>query len=285
MASTKLHIEGASGRPQAIKHYLDLVDRRDYESAESVMEDAYIELGLTRPKHSDRQVDIKNMTTTLSRLGLVNPDDRQELTSLGQQFVDIIIYNEDLFYELLHLLYSTAYYREPTSTNAISWSYYQISAALRRRSPVDFSPAVRQEVAEEVMQKAGDASNGALADHGPVSDRSLNGYKWFIQALDPPVLDDSSEFQLRSFAKKELVLGAIDTLYRSEVLFETAEYGDKLGLTDDTRVVLGPILFVDEANFTDVIEHAASMDGRLSITSDYDLRIRLTEKVDFNDLS
>lgn len=285
MANTKLHIEGASGRPQAIKHYLDLIERRDYDSAETVMEDAYVEFGLTRPSHSDRQVDIKNMTTTLAKLGLVDSEDRQALTGLGQQFVDVIVYNEDLFYELLHLLYSTAYYRDPTANNAISWSYYRISEALHHRAPIDFSPSIRQEVAEEVMQSADEAPEDTLADHGPVSDRSLNNYKWFIQVLDPPVLSESGEFHLRSFAKKELVLGAIDILYRSDVLFETADYGDKLGLTDKTIKILEPILFVDEPSFTGVIEHAASMDGRLSITSDYDLRIRLTEEVDINDLS
>ncbi|MFB6197624.1 MAG: hypothetical protein ABEI52_05055, partial [Halobacteriaceae archaeon] len=198
MASAKLHIEGASGRPEAIKHYLDLIDRRDYDSAEAVMEDAYVEFGLTRPDHDDRQVDIKNMTTTLAKLGLVEPNDRQSLDERGEQLVDVIVYNEDLFYELLHLLYSTVYYRDPSPDTAISWSYFQISAALRRRSPIDFTPDTRQVIAEEVMQKADEANEDPLTDHGPLSDRSLNNYKWFIKELDPPVMDDSNEFQLRS---------------------------------------------------------------------------------------
>lgn len=285
MASAKLHIEGASGRPEAIKHYLDLIDRRDYDSPESVMEDAYVEFGLTRPSHDDRQVDIKGMTKTLSKLGLVETDDRQSLTERGKRFVDVIVYNEDLFFELLHLLYSTAYYRDPTPETAISWSYFEISAALRRRAPVDFSPNTRQEVAEEVMEKADESDEDALADHGPLSDRSLNNYKWFINELDPQVFGESNQFQLRSFAKKELVLGAIDILYRSDILFETADYGDQLGLTEETKAILGPILIVDEPDFADVIEHTASMDGRLSITSDYELRVRLTEEVDFDDLA
>jgi len=285
MASAKLHIEGASGRPQAIKHYLDLIDRRDYESAESVMEDAYVEFGLTRPDHDDRQVDIKNMTITLAKLGLIEADDRQSLTGLGEQFIDVIVYNEDLFYELFHFLYSTAYYRDPSPDTAISWSYFHISSALRRRSPIDFTPDTRQAIAEEVMQKADEVNDEALTDHGPLSDRSLNNYKWFIKALDPVVLKESGEFQLRSFAKKELVLGAIDILYRSNIIFDTADYGDKLNLSEETKAILGPILLVDEPDFTDVIEHTASMDGRLSITSDYELRIRLTEEVDISDLS
>jgi hypothetical protein len=285
MASAKLHIEGASGRPQAIKHYLDLIDRRDYDSAESVMEDAYVEFGLTRPSHDDRQVDIKNMTTTLAKLGLVAAGDHQSLTDLGEQFIDVIVYNEDMFYELLHLLYSTAYYRDPSPDTAISWSYFHISSALSHRAPIDFTPDTRQAIAEEVMQKADEADDEALTDHGPLSDRSLNNYKWFIKALDPVVLNESGNFQLRSFAKKELVLGAIDILYRSDIIFDTADYGDKLNLTEETKAILGPILLVDEPDFADVIEHTASMDGRLFITSDYELRIRLTEEVDINDLS
>ena len=39
----KLHIEGAKHRPEAIKYYLDFIDRREYESVESVMNDVYRE--------------------------------------------------------------------------------------------------------------------------------------------------------------------------------------------------------------------------------------------------
>ncbi len=283
MSSTKLHIEGGTGRPDAIKSYLDLIDRREYDSASAVMEDAYVEFNLTRPNKTDREVDTKGMLTTLSNLGLVEENNRQQLTELGEEFIDVIIYNEDAFFALFHLLYSTAYYRNPSSNTGISWSYFQISDAYRRRAPTNFSDS-RQEVIEEVMEKADRMDSPVFADPGPLSKRSLNSYRRFIEKLDPPVLEDGT-FDLRSFAEKELVLGAVDSLYRSDEVFETLRYGDRLELSEESKNFLCTVLLVHEDDLAEILEHTASMDGRLSIESDYSIRIRLTKEVNIDDLA
>lgn len=283
MSSTKLHIEGGTGRPDAIKSYLDLIDRREYDSASDVMEDAYVEFNLTRPNKTDREVDTKGMLTTLTNLGLVKNDNRQELTELGEEFVDVIIYNEDAFFALFHLLYSTAYYRTPSDKTGISWSYFQISDAYRRRTPTNFAD-VRQEVIEEVMNKADQMDSSIFDDPGPLSKRSLNSYKRFIEKLDPSVLEDGT-FDLRSFAQNELVIGAVDSLYRSDVLFKTLRYGDRLELSKESQEFLSTVLLVHEDDLSELLEHTASMDGRLSIESDYSMRIRLTKEVNIGDLA
>jgi len=283
MSSTKLHIEGGTGRPDAIKAYLDLIDRREYDSASAVMEDAYVEFNLTRPNKTDREVDTKGMLTTLSNLGLVEENNRQQLTELGEEFIDVIIYNEDAFFALFHLLYSTAYYRNPSRNTGISWSYFQISDAYRRRAPTNFSDS-RQEVIEEVMEEADQMDSPVFDDPGPLSKRSLNSYRRFIEKLDPPVLEDGT-FDLRSFPEKELVLGAVDSLYRSNVVFETLRYGDRLELSEESKNFLCTVLLVYEDDLPDLLAHTASMDGRLSIESDYSIRIRLTKEVNIDDLA
>jgi len=284
MTTAKLHIEGSNNRPAAIKHYLDLIDRRDYNSADAVMEDAYVEFGLIQPDKSDRQVSIKNMTTTLANLGLVENNDRQTLTELGEEFIEVLIYNEDVFFELFHVLYSTAFHRDPSPDRSISWSYYHISEGYKRRAPVDFKNT-RQEIVEEVLDAADESNRDELTNPGSLSKRSINGYKHFIGELDPPVLSSSGEFQMRSFAGKEVVLTALDTLYRSDVLFESLKYGDRLELSDNVTHILSTITLIDEMDLTDVLEHTASMDGRVSMTSDYQMRVRLTEPVEFHDLA
>jgi len=62
-------------------------------------------------------------------------------------------------------------------------------------------------------------------------------------------------------------------------------YGDLLELSDQAVEILGTILLVGDDELTDVIEHAASMDGRLSIKSDYSLRVRLSNPVKIDDLA
>jgi hypothetical protein len=287
MSSATLPIEGGSDRPKAIKHYLDLIDRRDYESVAEVMTDAYVEYDLTHPDHEDREISNKNMTGTLAKLGLVEVDHRQTLTPLGRQLVDVILYHEDCFYDLLHLLYSTAYYRDPDPERAISWSYCQISRFYREHSPTDFD-AARQDAVETVTQRAENSGDANLQNHGPLSKRSLNGYRRFVERLDPPVFDeegDGDEFVLRSFAEKPLVLGAIDALYRSDHLFQALNYGDLLELSNRAADLLGAIVLVGEEDLTDVIEHAASMDGRVDVEADYSLRVRLNEPVEFDELA
>lgn len=283
MSSTKLHIEGGTGRPAAIKSYLDLIDRREYDSASAVMEDAYVEFNLTRPNKTDREVDTKGMLTTLSNLGLVKENNRQQLTELGEEFIDVIVYNDDSFFALFHLLYSTAYYRNASSETGISWSYFQISDAYRRRAPANFSDS-RQEVIEEVMEKADQINSPMFDDPGPLSKRSLNSYRRFIEKLEPAVLEDGT-FDPRSFARKELVLGAVDSLYRSDVIFETLRYGDRLELSEKSENFLCSVLLVHKGDLPELLEHTASVDGRLSIDSDYSIRIRLTDEVNINDLA
>jgi len=278
MAKAKLHIEGSKGRPEAIRHYLDFIDRRDYDSVEAVMDDVYRETGL-------EVVNTKNMQTTLAKLGIVEDRDRQQLTDFGDDLVEVLLYNDQLFYELLHFVYATAYHRNSTPDTAISWAYFNICDEYRRRSPVSFD-GVKQEVIESVMEKSDRSSDDALADRGPLSGGSITNYRRFIERLEPAVYDDDTgEFTLRNFAQKELVLAAIDHIYRTDIDSSTRGYGDLVELTDDTIELLCTVLLLQEEDLPDVIEHVASMDARLNIKSDYQLRVRLTEPVTLNDLA
>jgi len=278
MASAKLHIEGSKFRPEVIRHYLDFIDRRDYDSVEAVMDDIYRETGL-------EVVGTDKLQTTLKKLGIVEAQDRQQLTDFGDKLVEVLLYNDQLFYELLHFVYATAYHRNPTPDTAISWAYFNICDEYRRRSPVSFD-GVKQEVIESVMEEADRSSDDALADPGPLSSGSITNYRRFIERLEPEVYDDDTgEFTLRNFAQKELVLAAIDHIYRTDVDSSTREYGDLVELTDDTIELLCTILLLQEEDLPDAIEHVASMDARLKIKSDYQLRVRLTEPVTLNDLA
>lgn len=278
MASAKLHIEGSKSRPEALRQYLDFIDRRDYGSVEAVMDDVYRETGL-------EVVNTKNMQTTLAKLGIVEDEDRQQLKDFGDDLVEVLLYNDQLFYELLHFVYATAYHRNPAPDTAISWAYFKICDEFRRRSPVSFD-GVKQEIVESIMEEADRSSDDALADRGPLSSGSITNYQRFIERLDPEVYDeDTGEFSLRNFAQKELVLAAIDHIYRTDVDSSTREYGDLVELTHDTIELLCTILLLQEEDLPDVIEHVASMDDRLNIKSDYQLRVRLTEPVTLNDLS
>lgn len=277
MSKAKIHIEGGTGRLEAIRTYLDLIDRREYDSAEAVLDDAFREFGLEVSQSTP-----KEMKATLERLGLVEETDRQQLTRLGRDLVDILLYDEQLFYEMFHFIYSTAYHRNPCDDTTISWSYFQISDEFRQRSPVGFTD-VKQEIVETVMQKADRIDRSEFENRGSLSGKSMNNYRKFIEKLDPSVIEDGT-FELRSFVQKELMLVAIDHLYRTDA-FATTDYGGLLELSGEVSDALCTICLLKEDSLTDAVEHAASMDARLNLTSDYSLRVRLTEPVEINDLA
>jgi hypothetical protein len=280
--SNKLHIVGSAGRPEAIKRYLDLIDRRDYDSVEDVMSDAYHEFGLSHPTKPGQLINTKDMANTLARLGLVQEDDRQELTEFGRKLVDVLIHNEQRFYDLLHFVYASAYHRNPDPERFISWSYYQITREYRERAPVDFKDA-KQEVVEAVLQTAENESAPGFDEYGTLSKKSINNYRRFIDELEPPVLHDG-RFELREFVPSELVLASIDLLYRTDFA-GSREYGGLMSLSGAPAEALQTLCLVQEDALSEVVEQAVKMDSRLSLKADYTMHVRLSEPVNIDDLA
>jgi hypothetical protein len=280
--SNKLHIVGSAGRPDAIKRYLDLIDRRDYDDVEAVMGDAYHEFGLSHPKYEGQLINTKDMTTTLAKLNLVKEDDRQELTEFGRELVDVLIHNEQRFYDLLHFVYASAYYRDPSPDRFISWSYYQITNEFCERAPVTFNDA-KQEVVESVLRTADNETAPGFDNHGTLSEKRINNYRRFITPLAPPVLEDG-QFELREFVPSELVLAAIDLLYRTDFA-GSRDYGGLMSLSGAPAEALQTLCLVKDDALSEVVEQAVSMDSRLELKADYTLRVRLSEPVELNDLA
>lgn len=279
--SNKIHIVGGPGRPEAIKCYLDLIDRRKYDSVKDVLNDAHHEFGLSHPTQPDRLVDERYMANTLERLGLVQEGNRQELTEFGRELVDVLIHNEQRFYDMLHFVYASAYLRDPVPERLISWSYYQITREYCKRAPVGFNEA-RQEVVEAVLQTAKNESASEFDDYGTLSKKSINNYRRFIDELEPRVLQDG-RFELREFVPSELVLASIDLLYRTD--FAGCEYGGLMSLSGAPAEALQTLCLVQEDTLSDVVEQAAKMDSRLSLKADYTMHVRLSEPVNLNDLA
>lgn len=282
MSTNKLHIVGSPGRPEAIKRYLDLIDRRDYESLDAVMTDAYQEFGLKHPSDEDRLIDTKDMTTTLSKLGLIESEERQQLTELGQGLVEVLIHNEDRFYDLLHFIYASTYFRDPSPDRFVSWAYYQITSELRERSPVIFNEA-KQEIVEAVLETAGNTSEEGFDNHGTLSNKSIINYRRFIDRLDPPVIHDG-QVELRDFVPSELVLASIDLLYRSDFA-GSRNYGDLMMLDGKPAEALQTLCLVREEALTGVVEQASTLDARLKLKSDYTLHVRLSNPVEIHELA
>lgn len=278
--TAKIHIEGGDRRPIAMRDYLDLIDQYNYNSEEEVVQDAYdrgYELG---------ELNTKNMVPTLTSLELVQEDDQQQLSDLGRQLIGVSIYDPDLFFELLHWVYSTAYFRSPGPNRLISWSYFKTSEFLYKSAPVDSFSGRKQDIVDEVIYES-DREDGPgfdAEDPGAFSTKSVNGYQKFIERLDPPVLDDN-QITLRSRAPDELLLLAIDTVYRSPIIAETVEYGDLLDLSDEVIEFIGVITLLDPQSIERALEQAAGAYDLIQIEADYRVRLRVNKEIAIDDLT
>lgn len=287
---SKLHIEGGTARAAAIKNYLDLIDRFEYDSVDAVMEDAMHRFGFPDPDEYDElTVDTKGMELELSRLKIVEEGNRQQLTKLGHRLVDVLITDEELFYNLLHLFYATGYLRDPAPARTFSWAYYQISSELRTRAPVDFENA-SQDIIETVMNTADQKDHEHFEEHGPLSNRSMTSYEAFVRELRPPVFNDDGEgetFLTREFVPPGLYLAAVDHIYQAETVMPALTYGDLIDLSSggEGAEVLCTLCLLEEGSLTDMAEHTADMYSQLSIKSDYRLRVRLSDPIDISTLA
>jgi len=276
--SVKIHIEGGDRRPIGIRDYLDLIDQYEYRSKDEVIQDAYdrgYELG---------ELDTKNMVSTLSKLGLVEKENKQNLTRLGEQLVEVSIYNPELFFELLHGIYSTAFYRDPSPDRRISWAYYSVSEFLYEEAPVDSFTNRKQDIVDDLIYKSDEKTEISNEERGAFSRKSVNGYEKFIEHLNPAVLQDG-KFLLRSRGPVELVLYVIDAIYNSPIIASTVGYGDLLDLSDDVRKFLGVTTLVDPQSIDELLTQTASAYDILNVEADYRVRLRLRDEVSINDLA
>lgn len=277
--SNKLHIEGGEGRPQAILDYLDLIDQYSYESKEGVVQDAYeqgYQLG---------EINTKNMLATLTSLGLIQADDQQSLTERGQGLVDVSLYNEELFFELLHVVYSTAYAQNPGPATTISWAYHTVSAYLFDIAPVASFTDAKQDIVDHVMYTAEQSDQPALGeDAGAFSRKSINGYQKFITQLSPAVLEDD-RFDLREHTREELIIAAINHVYRSTQIAPTIEYGDLLELSEPVRDEICTVCLLQSDRLDEMLERAAAAYDVFTIEADYDIRVRMQEEIRFHEFT
>ncbi|WP_117592497.1 hypothetical protein [Haloprofundus halophilus] len=278
--SNKIHIEGGDRRPVAMRDYLDLIEQYEYESEEDVITDAYqqgYELG---------EIPTKNMVSTLSSLGIVAESDGQELTDFGRDLVDVLLYDEQLFYEMLHFRFSTVYGINPSPNNMMSWAYYEVSNILYNTAPIESFSDIKQDLADDIIYRSDQMTGPGFDDGEPgaFSRKSINGYQKFIEVLEPPVIE-GGVIDLRSYAREELIISAIDYIYRSEVVAPTLSYGDLLELSNEIEEVIGTVCLLAPQSIDEMIEQTAAGYDSCSVESDHRVRVRLREEVNLSDLT
>lgn len=150
------------------------------------------------------------------------------LTPLAKQVVDLYSTNQELFFDLFHFLFYSAWRRSRHLAQAPFWMYAQVCDSLWATAPgkLDSFELTGQMQAESRL---------AFPDYSPAfSERAVRSVFLWLQALTPPFLIKSGpkghlHSERRAYCTPQLFHLAADLLYTVEGL----AYGTSLTMDDD----------------------------------------------------
>ena len=162
---------------------------------------------------------------------------RFQLTRFGKQIAGFYSTNQELFFEVLHFLFYSAWPRSEGINQSQFWVYHRLCDVLWIEAP-------RKMEAEQLTARLQSESRDIFPNHEPTfPTQSIRGIFPWLQTLTPPFLakcSTKSELcsERRSYCTPQLFHLATDLLYTTEGL----AYGTSLAMDDATRA--GPACVV-----------------------------------------
>lgn len=166
------------------------------------------------------------------------------LTPLAKQVIDLYSTNQELFFDLLHFLFYSAWPRSRNLSQAPFWVYKQACDKLWSIAP---SRADTFNLTAQMQTE----SRLAFPDHSPAfSERSVRSVLVWFQALTPPFIKKQgprSELhsERRSYCTPQLFHLATDLLYTTEGL----AYGTSLAMDDEKIAAICRVCLLDPDRF------------------------------------
>jgi len=184
------------------------------------------------------------------------------LTSLGKKVRDLGSFDQDLYPDLMHFLHFSSWDGTPQARKFL-WSYRRCSELAwkeRRLLPrKEMAARIQNQMAEEFPNLDYTARVGARFD-----DTAAGRWAHWVRALHPPPFaGDEGILQKRAVTHHELVLLALDDLYRSRGY----RYGDPVILDELTLDEVTRVFFLDLVCCRELL----------------DLAVRLTKIIRFSD--
>jgi len=184
-----------------------------------------------------------------------------QITPLGKQVVDTYSTNQQLFFDLIHFLFYSAWHRSRDDARLRFWLYASVCDALWSDAPAETdSVALTNRLQIE--------SRDAFPDHDPAfTERAVSAVFPWLGALVPPFLSrPGTKPQLastrRSFCTPQLFHLATDLVCTLQGL----RYGTSLAVHEDFIGAICRVCLLDTASFWQMVDLA-----KMSIRG-YDIR-------------
>lgn len=275
----KFHI-GDPG-PHDLYEYLDTVEASQPTSNKELKEEA-ASLG-----HSIGTYEKVDAGAVLGRLGVVKPEDQFSYTEMGDSLLDIMYADRDLFNNILHFLYYTAYDRYREEYIYSSYTYQKFTNYLFDNAPFDSLSGEKGTIVGEITEMAEtdpDVDLSKTRSGVSLSPKSLTNYLQYIRDLSPSVnsneADETPGFEPRGFCPPELLVLAVDYAYQ----MNETEYNTLLQGTDEVKRQIQQVCMLTEEGLSDVIEYADRAYPFFTTKHSYGLRFRLDKQVQLDDL-
>jgi hypothetical protein len=275
----KFHI-GDPG-PQDLYEYLDTIEARSPTSIDE------LQAAAEDLAHQIATYEKITSGSVLGRLGVVQPEDQFTLTELGDGLVDIMYPDRELFNNLLHSLYYTAFERCPEEYIFSSYTYREFTDYLYNNSTIDSVRGMKGTIVGEVteMAETDEQLDLSQTQRGvSLSTKSFNNYLQYLKPLEPSVNpnppEESMGFQPRGFCPPGLFLVVVDHEYRRN----DVEYETLLRVTDEIEHRIKQLCLVSDDGLNKVIEYAEQSYAFFSTQQSYGLTLRLDQEVAFHDL-
>ncbi len=280
----KVHIEGGTRRPEAIRYYLDVASLGDFSDTEDVMNEVFHRYGFP----SEGSVNTEKIGTFLSRFGIVEDDDRQSLTDTGDQLLRVLLEDETLFYELLSLHIATYFHSHPSEDTLPSWTYYKTIEYLLENRPVKVQEtSTAKTVVSHLSAEAEQRNTDDLLENvGALSNKTFRNFVHFIKPLEPSVLDDGV-FTGRTRVKTDVFAMALDKAYQSEFVQPTTDYGDLITISPGSpgNEFLRTVCGIQRSYVVEIAEQAGRMYEEIECTSDFEVKVRIREELSYDQFS
>lgn len=147
----------------------------------------------------------------LRYFGIIKWENRGfSLTQLGLSLQKRLNFGRDVFYDLMHYLYYTAWHFGDRKRMHFSWSYKTICDLLWERKSTLVN---RKKLAGELLAAAQEEFRSGKIS---ISHEAITGIFNWLSALDPPFIEDTRKNKIgrgRTRCSPELFILAIDYLY------------------------------------------------------------------------
>jgi hypothetical protein len=240
-----------NARPEYEQDILALLQDGNESTYEEMLDEGR-SLGFAIGHQVKTERQLKDVLQLLRDLDLM--ERRQiKLTPKGQVVARISSHNSELFPEIIHYLYYSAWTAMDETDNCFSWSYRTLCNFLWQQGTATIDKNLLFSVVSS------EASGHFNIQSVSFSTSSVTGILIWLGSLIPPVIEEqngNSEaiFSRRAFCSPELFVLAVDFVYRQE----TIDYSVNLLLSEQRRDAICQVCLLEPSNFERVLDYAVA---------------------------